>query len=244
MKPVIAVPGFITMIAMAGCSSSVTVSGFELTRPAHTALPNSGTGVFIDQDGDLLTAAHVVAHCREIEIGSDLVSVREASLIDHDQDADVALLKSPGPVPMAAPIGAGLMEPPLMAFGYSAGSLRQRSEMTLPTSLNARLKSDAPDAARRLMWLDDRAISHGWSGGPVIDGRGDVVGIIRSVVRTSAEMSVIMNITTPAQLSGVATAEPVDALRGLLPDAAQPAKQIDNLWAQPAVVRVFCWPPA
>ena len=220
-------------VLLGGCAAP----GAE--APAIPALPNAGSGVFVSPAGDLLTAAHLVAACGRIAITSDRLPLRDAVLVRLDEAHDTALLQSAGPVPGVVAVAQGAPHAPFAAFGYSGDSRSLVSEMSWPHPLNAYLRADAPDEARRLLWFADGAITHGWSGGPVIDADGRLVGVIKSVVTDPAEMNGIMQIPQGQIPDAVAAAEPVAQLAGgMIPPDAPERSGV----AQQAVVRVFCWP--
>lgn len=147
----------------------------------HTGrqVPNTGSGVVVGADGYLLTSAHVVS-------GADVITVTfagepgrsyNASVLDQDQGADLALLKIDGKKLTCARLGdSGKLRAGewALAVGSPAG-LAQAVSVGVISSPSQRLQV-SDDA-----WLDviqtDAAINPGNSGGPLMNLRGEVIGI-------------------------------------------------------------------
>ena len=204
----------------------------ELGVPA-TARIGYGTGFFVGADGLVVTAAHVVASCRQIDVWSAVVPDLWATLLRASRGDDVALLH----VPVVAPAvltGAAepVMEGKLQAFGYSGGSNALVAEETRPLLVNARARPGTPSDPRDILWLQDPVIRHGWSGGPVLDAEGRVAGMVVAVVPDPAAATRLLG----APLPGVAIAAGLTALR-IAPDGGAPAAPAD---IRRAVLHVRC----
>ncbi len=225
---------------LAACAPTARYGGLAVPVSETGENPNSGSGVFIDRNGDVLTAAHVVADCQRIEIGSEAIAVREAVLAVRDDDHDAALLRAPGAVSGVVGLNPGNRIEPLSAYGYAAGSRTPRAAVSRPLLLNRWLRADAAAQARHLLWLDDASIAPGWSGGPLIDANGNLAGLIRSVAADPAEITQIIQTPPGTPIGGVAAAEPVESFIGLLPASVDLPSPPDH--PEDAAVRVFCWP--
>jgi S1-C subfamily serine protease len=190
-----------------------------------------GTGFFV-ADGVIATADHVVRGCRRIDVWSGVVRDVQAAVMRRSRRDDVALLR----VPVAAPValGAAAMPArsgPLRAYGYpgaAAGTLPAEAD---PLLVNDRARADTPADPAEILWLQDAAIGHGWSGGPVIDGSGQVAGMVIAVMPDPASAGAVLD----APLPGIAIAAGLAALH--LP----PSRARTSLAAAPnAVVHVRC----
>jgi S1-C subfamily serine protease len=215
----------------------------------------AGTGFFIARDGSLLTAAHVVTDCRRTEILSRLVRRTAVDVLATDIKQDIALLRSshlrpPGILPLGPPVrraSGGPAPPPLLVLGYPASA-----GLTIPAEAWATLENDRlPPSSRALtdprdmIWIEAEAVTHGYSGGPVIDpGNGAVVGIIRATI-DGAHLRLVHGMPT----SGVAIGPGADRLGAFLrqasPDIDLPSSTdtgdaaFDK--ARRATVHVVCW---
>jgi S1-C subfamily serine protease len=188
-----------------------------------------GTGFFV-QDGVVATAAHVVRACRRIDLWSGAVPEVQASVQRVWRDEDVALLRVPILAPAALrratrPARSG----PLRAFGFPGAADAPRAAETAPVLVNAHALPSTPADPREILWLQDAAIGHGWSGGPVLDGAGDVAGIIVAVMPDPASAAQELD----APLPGIAIATGIAGLH--VPPAASGTDD-----PQRAIVHVRC----
>ena len=147
----------------------------------------SGTGFFIAPDGTLLTAAHVVPRCGRIAIASPFIATREATVAARDTGTDLALLRAPGTRPPAI-LALG---PPnartnaLFVLGYPTLDGKPKRTESWGSLRNGRLPilTAALNDPRETIWFQDDAVTHGFSGGAVVDlDSGGVVGMVRAGV--------------------------------------------------------------
>jgi S1-C subfamily serine protease len=147
----------------------------------------AGTGFFIADDGSLLTAAHVVNECRRTEILSRLVKLTPAEILARDPKQDIALLRArhvrpPALLPLGRP-GSSRM----VVFGYPASAGPTIPEETAATLQNSKFPKpfNALTDPRDVVWIAADAVTHGYSGGPILDpDRGVVVGIVKGMIDT------------------------------------------------------------
>ena len=207
----------------------------------------AGTGFFIANDGSLLTAAHVVTDCRRAEILSRLVKPTAADILARDPIQDIALLRArhvrpPGILSLGRPASHQMV-----VFGYpaSAGPI-------IPSETSATLENDkfpqplnSLTDPRDVVWIEAAAVTHGYSGGPILDpDNGAVVGIVKGTVDTGRLRPVR---GMPA--SGVAVGPGAGRLTSFLHqaapdlDMAAPSDTGDTVLddARRATVHVICW---
>lgn len=198
---------------------------------------NAGTGFFFGSPHTVLTAAHVATGCRSLTIGSETVPLTAASLQRVDRRSDLAVLRVPGAAPPAILRESDIVDPetPLTAFGYPAAGPLLTATETRPQLLNMRARPGSPVDLRRLLWLRDERIEHGWSGGPVLDTAGGVVGVIYAIVADPHEAALVFGQPERgvAEATGVAAIRDVVGRTGMTSVARGEPRQ--------AVVRVFCW---
>jgi S1-C subfamily serine protease len=155
-----------------------------------------GTGVIVSSDGEILTNAHVVEGASEIRVRlAGETEPREARLLATDPGNDLALLRMSGAdfdaAVFADPASVRLGDE-VVAIGFALG-LDGDPSVTLGI-VSALDRTIGTDGA----YLDgliqtDAAISSGNSGGPLVNARGEVVGINTAVARdttTSAATNV------------------------------------------------------
>ena len=148
-----------------------------------------GSGVVIDTGGYIMTNAHVVSNARRVEVvlpgrvSSEggvrwLVKARgrtvDATIVGVAREIDLALLKIDDALP-ALPIADydALRQGELVfAFGSPEG-LRNSMTMGIVSAV-----ARQPDPDNPLVFVQtDASINHGNSGGPLVNARGELVGI-------------------------------------------------------------------
>lgn len=144
--------------------------------------PNSGgvwtgTGFFVSKEGHVVTNYHVIENCRSIVVITGTAERIEAREIAKDATNDLALLSTglrPGRV--AAPrLGTRLGEY-VAAFGYPHADLLASSGNFTQGSISA--LAGMGDDTRFLQITTP--VQAGNSGGPLLDGSGNLVGIVTS----------------------------------------------------------------
>lgn len=137
-----------------------------------------GTGFVIDATGNILTNYHVVEKARNIEVtflGGNKVA---AKLVGLDPVSDLAIIKvDPFSGMVAAPLGdsSGLeVGQRVIAIGNPFGF-----QNTATAGFISALHRDITVGNRTMMGMiqTDAAINKGNSGGPLIDSRGQVIGV-------------------------------------------------------------------
>ena len=167
-----------------------------------------GTGVIVSSDGEILTNAHVVDGATEIRVRlAGETEPREARLLAADAGNDLALLRMSGTdfdaAVFADPASVRLGDE-VVAIGFALG-LDGDPSVTLGI-VSALDRTIGTDGA----YLDgliqtDAAISSGNSGGPLVNARGEVVGINTAVARdttTSAATNVGFAISVRRSAAG------------------------------------------
>ncbi len=150
---------------------------------------STGTGVIVSSDGEILTNAHVVEGATEIRVRlAGETEPREATLLASDRGNDLALLRMSGDgfdaAVFADPDSVRIGDE-VVAIGFALG-LDGDPSVTLGI-ISALDRTIGTDGA----FLDgliqtDAAISSGNSGGPLVNARGEVVGINTAVARDTA----------------------------------------------------------
>jgi len=161
----------------------------------------TGTGFLIDAAGYILTNHHVIEGAERLTVKlADGRSLR-AEVVGSDPDTDIALIKIDGPEPF-----------PHAALGDSNG-LRVGEwvcaignplayEHTVTVGVVSFIGRKLFDASLDNYIQTDAAISFGNSGGPLINGRGQVIGINSAISR---------------QANNIGFAIPINQARAVLP---------------------------
>ena len=141
---------------------------------------STGSGFVIDEDGHVLTNAHVVEGASKIEVAFGDRNSVDAKLLGSDASTDVALLKVKASKKVLKPLNLGdssklEVGDSVVAIGNPFGLDR-----TVTTGIVSALqrKLEAPNGFTIDNVIQtDAAINPGNSGGPLLDSLGRVIGI-------------------------------------------------------------------
>src|SRR5437773_10698982 len=161
----------------------------------------AGSGFIIDADGSILTNNHVIDRAERIVVKlSDGRSLR-ARVIGTDPDTDIALIKVDGQDHLpVAPLGDSSslrMGECVCAIGNPLGY-----EHSVTVGVVSFLGRKLVDASLDNYIQTDAAINFGNSGGPLINSRGEVIGI---------------NAAISSRASSIGFAVPINGATAVLP---------------------------
>jgi 2-alkenal reductase len=140
----------------------------------------TGSGVIISDDGYIITNNHVVEGEQALSVYFSDGTRHDATLIGTDPLMDLAVIKVDDPVPAFAPLGdSDALQPgeTAIAIGSPLGNFRNTVTVGVVSATNRSVGS------MEGLIQTDAAINHGNSGGPLLNGRGEVIGINTLVVR-------------------------------------------------------------
>lgn len=164
--------------------------GPDRRQPApdrDTPRRGSGTGFIIDPAGYILTNHHVIADSSRISVRLTDGRTLRARRIGSDPDTDIALIKieSPRPLPHAAlgdsddlRVGEWVLaigNPLAYEHTVTVGVISYIGRKLFDSSLDRYIQTDA-------------AINFGNSGGPLINSRGEVIGINAAISSRAANI--------------------------------------------------------
>ena len=150
---------------------------------------STGTGVIVSSDGEILTNAHVVDGATEIRVRlAGETEPREARLLASDPGNDLALLRMSGDgfdaAVFADPDSVRIGDE-VVAIGFALGLDGDPSvTLGIVSALDRTIGTEG--AFLDGLIQTDAAISSGNSGGPLVNARGEVVGINTAVARDTA----------------------------------------------------------
>ena len=170
----------------------------------------SGSGSIIDAQGHILTNYHVIEEARLLEV-TLLTEERkfEAKVVGIDPTNDLAIITiDPANAPLAmVPLGSSAhlrVGQKALAIGNPFGL-----QGTLTVGVISSLQRSIQDRSGRLIddvIQTDAAINPGNSGGPLLNARGELIGINTQIFSTSGGSI------------GIGFAVPVDTARRIIPD--------------------------
>jgi S1-C subfamily serine protease len=152
-----------------------------------------GSGVVVNQLGDILTALHVVADSSEIEVSFVDGTQSKAAILSSDPENDIAVLR-PEQLPQLI-VPAVLSNPSAMRIGDEAFAVG--NPLGLAGSMSAGVISGfdrsvpLDESGQRLEGLIqfDAAVNPGNSGGPLLNRYGQVVGIVTALANPAKQES-------------------------------------------------------
>jgi 2-alkenal reductase len=190
--------------------------------PHDPSIPlGQGSGFVIDNDGHLITNRHVVEGADEIEVDFPSGLKTWAELVGTDPDSDLALLDVEVPADQLAPLPLGDSDDVrvgdlVVAIGNPFG-LTGTMTLGVVSAIGRTLDSErsAPGGEAFFTAGDiiqtDAALNPGNSGGPLLNLRGEVIGVNRAI-RTES-----FTVSGDAASSGVGFAIPINIVRRVAP---------------------------
>jgi S1-C subfamily serine protease len=237
-------PGVVTVFSVLPASGS-SASGGGLTIPdGNGDIPQSpvpsegiGSGFVVSGSGEVATNAHVVTdgtgaaikRAKEVYVAFADGNEVSAKIVGFDPNADVALLKIDPAGLTLRPLSLGSTRDlrvgtPVAAIGSPFGE---------PQSLSVGVVSAADRSIESLTGFEisgaiqtDAAINRGNSGGPLVNAKGEVLGINSQIQSTSGGGE------------GVGYAIPVDTVRRTL-DALRTRGEVDYAYLGVATTRIY-----
>ncbi len=172
----------------------------------------TGSGFIVDDKGHILTNSHVVQDAQRLEVTlADGQKVR-ARLVGRDPANDLAVIRVSVPREKLFPLRLGdsrqlQVGQMAIAIGNPFGLQRTVTRGVI-SSLGRDLRTDPSDPRSRLMRgiiQTDAAINPGNSGGPLLNSRGEVIGVNTAIFSPSGGSV------------GIGFAVPVNTVRRYLP---------------------------
>lgn len=145
-----------------------------------------GTGFIIDKEGYILTNYHVIQNVTEVNVIFFSGEDAEAKIVNYDEEQDLALLKlvDPSEVPGVVELGDSSqlqVGEEVVAIGNPLGI---EFLGTVTTGVISALGREISIEGRSIEYLQtDAAINPGNSGGPLVNSRGQVIGINTAKIR-------------------------------------------------------------
>ncbi len=175
--------------------------GFQFPQQQQPQIEHGlGSGVIISPDGYIVTNNHVVEGAQEIRVTLNDRRVMDAKVIGTDPLTDLAVVKINATNLPSVPWGDSTQLHPgqlVLAFGNPYGF-----RFTVTRGIISALNRPNPESDRRKpgqFIQTDAAINPGNSGGPLVDARGEVIGINTFLISPSGSFSG-MGFAIPTQI--------------------------------------------
>lgn len=190
---------------------------------------SSGSGFIYDQSGHIITNAHVVREAREIQVTFNDGYVTEANIVGVDSYSDLAVIRVEASAERLRPLEIGDSESVrvgerVVAIGNPFG-LASSMTSGIVSALGRQLSSAqiigdenaAPGFQNPSIIQFDANINPGNSGGPLMNSRGQVIGV-NTAIRTAS-----------GTFEGIGFAVPAATVRRVVPELIDKGR-VDYPW--------------
>jgi S1-C subfamily serine protease len=174
-----------------------------------------GSGVVIDDSGDILTSLHVVAQASDIRVTFADGTQSSAQVTTQQPSIDIAILQASHPPAQLYPATIG--NPNAMRVGdeaYVVGNpFGLYGSMTAGVISGFDRSFQPPNSNLVLQGLIqiDSAVNPGNSGGPLLNRDGQVIGIVEGIVNpTGQDVFIGIGFAVPINVAGSAFGSPPD----------------------------------
>jgi S1-C subfamily serine protease len=169
-----------------------------------------GSGFILNKDGLILTNNHVIGNAQRVEVTLADKKKYKATVLALDKGHDLALLRinAPGLTPATLADSGGLIVGQrVYAIGnpFGLSGTMTRGIISAMRSIRGPEGNPIEDAIQT-----DAAVNPGNSGGPLLNSRGEVIGITTLIANNGADQS-----------SGIGFAIPINTAKAVLDDFAK-----------------------
>jgi S1-C subfamily serine protease len=178
----------------------------------------SGSGFLIDRAGHILTNFHVIQGAQTVQVTLHDGSTHDAEVVGHDPSNDVAIVRIAPPkdgLPPPLPLGESsklVVGMKVLAVGNPFG-LERTLTTGIVSALDRTMRAKNGRQIRGIIQTD-AAINPGNSGGPLMNSRGEVIGLTTAII------------SQVGQSAGIGFAIPIDAIRRILPQLIEHGRVI------------------
>jgi S1-C subfamily serine protease len=187
----------------------------------------TGSGFVIDRQGHILTNYHVIEGADSVQVTLFDGSTHDARVIGADASNDVAVVLVQAPADRLFPVALGdssrlLVGQKILALGNPFG-LERTLTTGIISSLDRSLRAKNGRMIKGIIQTD-AAINPGNSGGPLLNSRGEVIGMNTAII------------SQVGQSAGISFAVPISAIKRILKPLVEHGRVIR---ADIGITRVF-----
>lgn len=199
--------------------SVLTKSRNQVSRYYSQEQSGAGTGIVVSKNGYILTNKHVVSNANTVSVVlSDGTTYDSVKVVGSDPLNDIAFLKISN-VDNLTPAELGdsktlIIGQQVVAMGNALGQYQNSVTSGIVSGTNRSIQAATDDSGSNVETLSDMiqtdaSINPGNSGGPLVNAKGQVVGI-NTAVASSAQ--------------GIGFAIPIGAAKGMLTEILETGK--------------------
>ena len=210
-----------TQVAAVAGPAVVTIINQQ--QPQDTLLgqvPGSqdeGSGFVVDPRGYIVTNNHVVQSAQSLTVVFSDGRKASAQVVRADQFSDLAVIKVDAKVRAVLRFGdSSKLQPgePVLAIGSALGEFRNTVTAGVVSALGRTINESA-DVTLHDMVQTDAAINQGNSGGPLLDDRGEVIGVNTAVNRGASQTDIFGSFTQQVVAEGLGFAIPSNTVKNV-----------------------------
>ena len=175
-----AAPGVVQVTATQVVSSPSVDPFFGFAFPAQQKSKALGSGFVIDKAGHIVTNYHVVEHARSVDVSFSNNESMKAKVVGTDPSTDIAVLQVDAHSRALTPLALGNSDAVRVGDSVVAIGNPFGYDRTVTAGIVSALQRviQAPNSySIDHVIQTDAALNKGNSGGPLLDARGNVIGV-------------------------------------------------------------------
>lgn len=189
---------------------TTTTLAYDFFLRPVTRESGSGSGAIIDTNGNIVTNYHVVEGARRLLVTLADKSRHEAKVVGADPNNDLAVIRIQAPAQKLTPMPLGtskglLVGQKVLAIGNPYG-LERTLTTGIISSLGRSIQAENGRVIEDIIQTD-AAINPGNSGGPLLNTKGEIIGINTAILSPANSGNI-----------GIGFAIPVDTVRRITSD--------------------------
>jgi len=192
---------------------NITNRGYQRNFWGIFPSEGSGSGSIIDAEGHILTNFHVIQNARQLEVQIEN-NKYPATIVGTDRDDDLAVIKVDSPKTRLTVVKLGTstgleVGQKVLAIGNPFG-LQRTMTRGIISGLERPIRDPVSRRTIEGAIQTDASINPGNSGGPLLNDRGEMIGINTMIYSTTGSQSTAGSI-------GIGFAVPVDLAKKIIP---------------------------
>jgi serine protease Do len=162
---------------------------YTLIKPSGEGIHSAGTGVIIDQERNILTTYHLVGGARDIAVFLESGKQYSATLVGCDPKTDLAVIRIASQEPLPCVIFGDSDKLDVGEWVIAIGHPRDRDPVVTQGIIQARHRRGVMDPGTfKDLLQTDATINSGYCGGPLLNLRGEVIGINSALVSKAPDL--------------------------------------------------------